>query len=89
MTIGIGQEASGNSRKLKFLLCAIGAMVFALCVPAHAQRPGKTLRIGYLDPSTASGTAVLVAGATGNEVSICYQLEGCKTNWSDSSRPSS
>ena len=28
--------------------------------PAHAQQPGKIFRIGFLDPSTASGSAVLV-----------------------------
>jgi len=38
-----------------FTLCA---MLFALCLPAEAQQPGKIFRIGYLDPSTASGSAV-------------------------------
>jgi ABC-type uncharacterized transport system substrate-binding protein len=36
------------------------AMLFALCSPAQAQQPGKIFRIGFLDPSTASGMAVLV-----------------------------
>jgi putative ABC transport system substrate-binding protein len=35
-------------------------MLFALSYPASAQPTEKILRIGYLDPSTASGTAVLV-----------------------------
>ena len=39
------------------------AIVVALTVcgaQAHAQQPGKSFRIGFLDPSTASGSAVLV-----------------------------
>src|SRR5262245_38551856 len=35
-------------------------MLFALYVVAEAQPPGKIFRIGYLDISTASGSAVLV-----------------------------
>jgi putative tryptophan/tyrosine transport system substrate-binding protein len=42
---------------LHLTLCA---MLFALSSSAHAQQPGKIFRIGFLDPSTASGTAVLV-----------------------------
>jgi putative ABC transport system substrate-binding protein len=34
-------------------------MLFALCLPAEAQQPGKMFRMGILDPSTASGSAVL------------------------------
>src|SRR5215470_7596095 len=39
---------------------ALGALLFALCVPASAQQSGKIFRIGFLDPSNASGMAVLV-----------------------------
>jgi len=35
-------------------------MLFALCSSAEAQQPGKIFRIGFLDGSTASGSAVLV-----------------------------
>jgi putative tryptophan/tyrosine transport system substrate-binding protein len=42
------------------LLVAVCAVLFALNVPAAAQQPGKIFRIGFLDPSTASGMAVLV-----------------------------
>src|SRR6266576_1627430 len=38
-----------------FTLCA---MLFALCLPADAQQPGKIFRIGFLDDSTASNIAV-------------------------------
>jgi putative ABC transport system substrate-binding protein len=40
-----------------FVLCA---MLLALCGSVDAQQSGKGLRIGFLDPSTASGSAVLV-----------------------------
>jgi ABC-type uncharacterized transport system substrate-binding protein len=46
---------------LKWL--GLSAVVFMLVVAgavAHAQQPGKVLRIGFLDNSTASGSAVLV-----------------------------
>jgi len=38
---------------------ALGAMLFALCGSVDAQQAGKVVRIGVLDPSTASGSAVL------------------------------
>jgi putative ABC transport system substrate-binding protein len=37
-----------------------GAMLFALCVSVDAQQTGKIFRIGFLDTSTTSGSAVLV-----------------------------
>jgi putative ABC transport system substrate-binding protein len=40
-----------------FTLCAV---LFAPCWPSQAQQPGKVFRIGFLDQSTASGSAVLV-----------------------------
>ena len=40
--------------------CALCAMLFALCVSAQAQQAGKIFRIGFLDNSTASGSAVFV-----------------------------
>src|SRR5262245_3679026 len=45
-------------KKITFLtLCA---MLFALCSSAGAQQPVKVFRIGFLDISTASGSAALV-----------------------------
>ncbi len=35
-------------------------VVLALCVSTNAQQTGKIFRIGFLDPSTASGMSVLV-----------------------------
>jgi putative ABC transport system substrate-binding protein len=38
----------------------LGALLIALSGFAHAQQPGKLFRIGFLDPSMASGMAVMV-----------------------------
>src|SRR5215813_11767777 len=41
-------------------IIALCVMLFALCVSAEAQQTGKVFRIGFLDSSTVSGSAVLV-----------------------------
>src|SRR3970040_1083122 len=46
--------------KKKITVLALNAMLFAPCSFADAQQTGKVARIGFLDPSTASGSAVLV-----------------------------
>ena len=58
--------------KMRLALCS-----FALCVCARleAQQPGKIFRIGFLDPSTASGSAVLV-DAFRQELSKLGWIEG-------------
>jgi ABC transporter substrate binding protein len=53
-------RGSEKLMKRKITVLALSAMLFALCGSADAQQPGKILRIGYLDNSTASGSAVLV-----------------------------
>jgi putative tryptophan/tyrosine transport system substrate-binding protein len=40
-----------------FALCAL---LFVLCGSVHAQQKDKVFRIGYLDPSTLSGSAALL-----------------------------
>jgi putative ABC transport system substrate-binding protein len=45
--------------KKKITVVALSAMLFALCGSVDAQQTGKVARIGILDPSTASGSAVL------------------------------
>jgi putative tryptophan/tyrosine transport system substrate-binding protein len=60
MTIGNPLRRSGERLKLKLIRYALCAMLFALCSPAEAQQSGKIFRIGYLDQSTASGSAVLL-----------------------------
>jgi putative ABC transport system substrate-binding protein len=44
----------------KIFRLVLGALLLALSHPATAQQPGKIFRIGILDPSTASGSAVVV-----------------------------
>jgi putative ABC transport system substrate-binding protein len=61
MTIGIRQHAAGNSKNLKLVACALCAMLFSLCLSAEAQQTGKVARIGFLDASTSSGIAGLLA----------------------------
>jgi putative tryptophan/tyrosine transport system substrate-binding protein len=53
-------------------LCAV---VFALCGSAQAQQTGKIFRIGFLDPSTASGSAGLLE-AFRQEMSKLGWIEG-------------
>jgi putative ABC transport system substrate-binding protein len=43
----------------KIILLALCSLLLAPCSPAEAQQPGKIFRIGFLEASTASGTAVL------------------------------
>ncbi len=46
--------------KKKIKVLALCALLSALCLPVEAQQTGKVLRIGFLDNSTAAGSAVLV-----------------------------
>jgi putative tryptophan/tyrosine transport system substrate-binding protein len=45
---------------LPFALCSVGAVLFALCLPANAQQPKKIAKIGYLLPSTPAAAAHLL-----------------------------
>jgi ABC-type uncharacterized transport system substrate-binding protein len=54
---------------------ALSAMLAALCASAQAQQPTKVLRVGFLDLSTASGTAVLLE-AFRQELSKLGWIEG-------------
>ena len=51
------------------------ALLLALCSSADAQQTGKIFRIGFLDTSTASGSAVLVE-AFRQELSKLGWIEG-------------
>jgi putative ABC transport system substrate-binding protein len=53
-------------------------VLLALCNSAEAQQPGKIFRIGFLDPSTASGMAILVE-AFRQELSKLGWIEGKTT----------
>jgi putative ABC transport system substrate-binding protein len=61
--------------KSKITTLALCAMLFALYVTAEAQQTGKTARIGFLDPSTASGMAGLLE-AFRQELSKLGWIEG-------------
>src|SRR5215470_19918454 len=56
------RETKGLRRVMKkeIFTSALCAMLFALSMSAETQQAGKVFRIGYLDNSTASGSAVLV-----------------------------
>ena len=60
---------------LPFALSFVVALLFAVSVSAEAQQPGKVFRIGFLDPSNASGSAVLV-DAFRQELSKLGWIEG-------------
>jgi putative ABC transport system substrate-binding protein len=51
------------------------AVLSALCFPAHAQQAGKISRMGFLDQSTAAGSAMLV-NAFRQELSRLGWIEG-------------
>jgi hypothetical protein len=43
--------------KKKITVLTLCATLFALCLSADAQQPGKIFRIGFLDPTNASDMA--------------------------------
>ena len=68
-------ERAGKNMKRKITVLTLYAMLFALCASAEAQQPTKVRRIGFLDNSTASGSAVLV-DAFRQELSKLGWIEG-------------
>src|SRR6266576_148457 len=50
-----------TNMKRKITVLALSAMLVVLCDSVEAQQTGKVLRIGFLDPSTASSMAGLLA----------------------------
>jgi putative ABC transport system substrate-binding protein len=71
MRIGIRQQAKNP----QLLLCGLCTMLCALCSVTNAQQTRKIFRIGFLDQSTASGSAVLV-DAFRQEMSKLGWIEG-------------
>src|SRR5688500_12152983 len=59
----------------KTILLALCSLLLVLCSTVEAQQTGKIPRIGFLDPSTASGSAVLV-DAFRQELSKLGWIEG-------------
>jgi putative tryptophan/tyrosine transport system substrate-binding protein len=72
-------ERAGKNMKRKITVFALCAMLFALCGSVDAQQPGKVFRIGYLEQSTASGSAVLV-DAFRQELTKLGWIEGKNIN---------
>jgi putative tryptophan/tyrosine transport system substrate-binding protein len=68
-------ESAQKNMKRKITVLALGALLFALCVSVEAEQTGKVFRIGYLDPSNASGNAVLLK-AFRQELSKLGWIEG-------------
>jgi putative tryptophan/tyrosine transport system substrate-binding protein len=71
----VGRSLGRKLMKKKVIVLALGALLFALSVSAHAQQAGKVFRIGFLDGSTASGMAVLVKAFL-HELSKLGWIEG-------------
>ena len=61
--------------KKKITFLALCTTLFALCQPAEAQQPTKVFRIGYLDRTNASGSAVVV-GTFRQELNKLGWIEG-------------
>jgi putative tryptophan/tyrosine transport system substrate-binding protein len=61
--------------KRKISILTLSALLPALCASAEAQQSGKIFRIGFLDNSTASGSAALV-DAFRQELSKLGWIEG-------------
>ena len=51
---------TSKDMKKKIAVLTLCAILFAVCSSTHAQQTGKIFRIGFLDGSTASGSAVLL-----------------------------
>jgi putative tryptophan/tyrosine transport system substrate-binding protein len=73
--IGVIGVSKNETMKKKITVLALCAMLFALCESVSAQQTGKIFRIGFLDPSNASGTAALVEGIR-QELSKLGWIEG-------------
>jgi putative tryptophan/tyrosine transport system substrate-binding protein len=83
-----GAKSKGKKRenfmKKKVVSLALAALLFALYGSVDAQQAGKIFRIGFLDQSTAAGSAVLVevfrqelgklGWIEGNNISIDYRF---------------
>jgi hypothetical protein len=69
------KAVSSNAMSKKLGSFALSVMLIALGFPADAQQVGKIFRIGFLDSSTVSGSAVLV-DAFRQELSKLGWVEG-------------
>jgi hypothetical protein len=63
--------------KSYFFWLALGAMLFALCLPAQAQQPKKVPRIGFVAASGSEGPSI---PPFGQGLRALGYIEG-KTSW--------
>jgi ABC-type uncharacterized transport system substrate-binding protein len=56
----VSEKTGAKTMKSKFLFWLLATAILISAPAAHAQQTGKVPRIGFLDNSTASGSAVLV-----------------------------
>ena len=68
-------KRTGKNMKRKITVLALSTMLFAICGSVEAQQTSKIFKIGYLDNSTASGSAVLLE-AFRQELSKLGWIEG-------------
>src|SRR5262245_15547382 len=68
-------ERAGKNMKRKIIVLTLFAFLVALSSPVYPQQTRKIFRIGYLDNSTAFGSAVLV-DAFRQELSKLGWIEG-------------
>jgi putative tryptophan/tyrosine transport system substrate-binding protein len=91
MITGNRQQAVGNSKKLKLVVCALCAVLLGLCWSVEAQQPKKVPRIGYLvssDPATESTRSEAIRLALrelgyieGQNIDVAYRYSEGKINW--------
>src|SRR5262249_367370 len=70
-----GSRGGEKPVRKQFLLFVLTTLFLLGVNPTHAQQKGKIFRIGFLDPSTASGSAVLLE-AFRQELSKLGWIEG-------------
>jgi hypothetical protein len=86
MSAGKWIEAEKESMKKQITVLTLCVTLFALYLPVEAQQPTKIFRIGFLDSSTAAGSAVLLE-AFRQELSKLGWIEGKSLNSSSTSKP--
>src|SRR5260370_42293987 len=69
------RRCSPQDMKKKIAVITLCSVLLALCSSTHAQQTGKVFRIGFLDQSTASGSAVRLE-AFRQEMSKLGWIEG-------------
>ena len=76
MTKRIRQLAANNTNRLKHIVCAVCAMLFALCSFADAQQTERIPRIGYVSGSGDSKTPGPLVGEFQQGLRDLGYLEG-------------